>query len=50
MCSMAAQQMPFAFCANYGCSSRWVLLYLSWGNQVSWHKIPGLPRFLYERE
>lgn len=33
---------PFAFCANYGCSSRWVLLYLSWGNQDSWHKVHGL--------
>lgn len=39
----------FAFCANYGFSSRRVLLYLgvlSWSNRASWGKIHGLLRTL----
>lgn len=47
MFSWLLSRWPFAFCANYGFSSRWVLLYLgvlSWSNQASWHRIRGLLR------
>lgn len=49
MFSELLSRWSFAFCANYGFSSRWVLLYLgvlSWSNRASWRKIRGLLRTL----